>query len=303
MNKYTEYLTYIAAGLRQDAADLPRVQRLMDELTWQLRRFRREIPGEEWKKFVAIAREHELRSLVHQDPFTNWSFTRPRGYAGDASLLDFIYGEPESAEEVTSATRLGKSIYARNRNVPSCRAVRFRRSLLSKRLNNFSGRVLSVACGHLRELRNVDMSSDLSLIAFDQDTRSLAEVKRTLPGKNVQTHEGNIRQIIAGKFKEDSFDFIYAAGLYDYLSDSLAQRLTEILFSKLSPKGRLLFANFTHDTEDIGYMEVYKDWWLLFRDEADMLAIASSIPRDQVGDVTLSRDPDRHLVFIDIQRR
>lgn len=35
---------------------------------------------------------HFLRGLLHQDPFTYRAFSKPRGYAGDAVMTDYIYG-------------------------------------------------------------------------------------------------------------------------------------------------------------------------------------------------------------------
>ena len=92
MKQPADLLETIANGLTKSPDDRPRVQWLMDELTWELRGLRRGMKSDDWKSFVGACRSHRLRDLVHSDPFTNWSFSRPRGYPGDASLLDFIYG-------------------------------------------------------------------------------------------------------------------------------------------------------------------------------------------------------------------
>lgn len=302
MNAPTDMLESIARGLEQNAEDLCRVQWLMDELTWELRCLRRKLPVADWKGFVDACRKHRLRDLVHLDPFTNWSFSKPRGYPGDASLLDFIYGEPEASGAIESSSILGKSIFARNRNVPSCRAVRYRKSLLSDRLKELGGgKVLSVACGHLRELRAL-RPEGFDVTAFDSDEKSLEEVRRSLTSWRVNAVKGSIRNIVAGKFSPSGFDYVYAAGLYDYLAAPLAQRLTQLLFGKVSFGGRLLIANFTHDTEDVGYMESYKDWWLTFRDESEMLEIVRALPSAEVESFKLFRDPDRHIVFAEVRR-
>lgn len=296
-------LDSIADRLEAEPENEKRVQWLMDELTWELRAFRRRLTSEDWMRSVTVARSHRLRALVHEDPFTQWSFNKPRGYPGDASLLDFIYGEPESREAIEAASALGKSIFARNRNVPSCRAVRFRKKLLREKLASANGRVLSVACGHLREFRTLGQRPTGSeIVAFDQDERSLAEVRRSIGEGTVIAYQGSIRQIVAGRFEHEGFGMIYAAGLYDYLGTPLAQRLTQILFEKLAVNGTLLFANFTLDTEDVGYMEVYKDWWLTYRDESDMLAVIDLLPAHRIGGLRLFRDPDRHLVFCELTK-
>ncbi|MGO8190128.1 hypothetical protein AB9F38_36180, partial [Rhizobium leguminosarum] len=61
-------------------------------------------------------RTSQVAHYLHQDPLTRWSFEKPRGYSGDARLLDFIYGRPEIEDAVLSASNLGRSIYADTRN-------------------------------------------------------------------------------------------------------------------------------------------------------------------------------------------
>src|ERR1700730_8656601 len=53
----------------------------------QGRRLRSSEPA--WTEFVGMCLAHPLRELVHQDPFTYRTFSKPRGYAGDAVMLDY----------------------------------------------------------------------------------------------------------------------------------------------------------------------------------------------------------------------
>ena len=46
----------------------------------------------EWKALLnKVILAHPISKLLHQDPCTHHSFTKPRGYPGDADLLDFFY--------------------------------------------------------------------------------------------------------------------------------------------------------------------------------------------------------------------
>lgn len=69
------------------------VNKGMEQLARYLREMRLSLPAEDWKAFVASeVLTHPIRSLIHQDPFTHHSFSKPRGYPGDAALIDYIYG-------------------------------------------------------------------------------------------------------------------------------------------------------------------------------------------------------------------
>ncbi|MGO7465372.1 class I SAM-dependent methyltransferase, partial [Rhizobium ruizarguesonis] len=75
---------------------------------------------------------------LHKDPLTRWSFEKPRGYSGDARLLDFIYGRPEIEDAFLSASNLGRSIYAYTRNASSSVAVSQRRDILARRVDEIA---------------------------------------------------------------------------------------------------------------------------------------------------------------------
>ena len=48
---------------------------------------------EDWGEFARYVREnHELRQFLYQDPLTWRALDKPRGYAGDAVMMDYIYG-------------------------------------------------------------------------------------------------------------------------------------------------------------------------------------------------------------------
>ncbi len=65
------------------------VERGMDHLLAKLRARRIASTAQEWRRFVeAECLTHPLRELIHADPFT--LRRKPRGYVGDAVMLDYI---------------------------------------------------------------------------------------------------------------------------------------------------------------------------------------------------------------------
>ena len=65
----------------------------MTEILESTKKVHQNLSPEEWSNlWQSVAFPHPVTTLIHQDPFTYHSFIKPRGYAGDAELLDYIYG-------------------------------------------------------------------------------------------------------------------------------------------------------------------------------------------------------------------
>src|SRR5262249_19490629 len=125
----------------------------LNDLFRDLNALRCALPQPEWMRFATTqCIQHPLLDLLLQDPITRHSYTKPRGYDGDADLLDLIYGTVEIPSETTD---LGMNIYYYMRDAPASRSVRWRRDHLAKVIDTMadqvSPRILSIACGHLRE--------------------------------------------------------------------------------------------------------------------------------------------------------
>src|SRR4051794_26007505 len=69
--------------------------RALDDIFEYLSR-RREGEPAGWPAFARGCLDHPLRNLLHEDPFTFRAFSKPRGYAGDAVMMDYIYGLGEA---------------------------------------------------------------------------------------------------------------------------------------------------------------------------------------------------------------
>ena len=69
-----------------------------------------------------ILRDHLLHRVLLEDPYTARAFGKPRGYAGDAVLIDMIYDQQPPDE--TSAR--GRDIFAVTTSFSVARAVRER---------------------------------------------------------------------------------------------------------------------------------------------------------------------------------
>jgi extracellular factor (EF) 3-hydroxypalmitic acid methyl ester biosynthesis protein len=182
-----------------------RIARALDELFDDLLARRAEDPAA-WPEFARQCLSHELREFMYADPFTYRAFSKPRGYAGDALMMDYIYGLGEAKEAASNATPIGRDIFSYMGDRPSARAVRFRRALIAAMLDSAAcredARVVAIAAGHLREVelsRAVSEGKFSEFVAFDQDEATLAVVARDYARYGITPTPGSVRQILSGK--------------------------------------------------------------------------------------------------------
>jgi len=279
----------------------------MAKLLQELCRIRREMPREQWECFCKeIVPNHALAELIREDPFTLHSIRKPRGYPGDAMLLDYIYGLRPA-----EATRLGRSIFDFTTNTPPSRAVRERARIIAGIIDRVAGerdglRVLSIACGHLREAElshTVQNGRVAEYIAFDQDSESLAYVRKHFSGRNVRVVRGSVGELLLGRLRNfGQFDFVYAAGLYDYLSQKLATRLTTWMFNATRDGGITLLTNFLPETAGAGYMEAFMEWNLIYRNANELLDTASRVPAHRIADRKTYVEDNGMIVFVELRK-
>lgn len=280
----------------------------MPDLVHELDRVRRELPAAAWWQLVAdVVGPHRILAQLHQEPFARRAFEKPRGYSGDAPLLDLVYRDRPYSVELT---RLGAALHAWMDRAPASVSVQERRYILAGEIDAIAtrregARVLSLACGHLREGQLSDaMRRGLvsELVALDQDAESLAVVEREQRDHHVVVKRASVRRFVAGGASLGEFDLAYSAGLYDYLSEADGVAVTAALFRSLRPGGRLLVANFAPELRDIAYMEAIMDWRLIYRNEAELARLAAAIPETSIASLTIFRDSGGNVVYMTIDR-
>lgn len=304
-----EFAIVINIALQRFAAanDLPGAVRW---LIGQLHDIRQKFGAVVWQKLIPMIQAHPSAKVLQQCPFTRWSFEKPRGYSGDAGLIDFIYGHPAVAEEVARSTPVGLDIFEYTINAPGPVAVRERRDILTRYVDDTAARtgdaeVLAIAAGHLREAEASTALAEGRLkrwVALDQDPQSIGSISSQFHGTAVEPIDGSVRGLLARKHRIGTFDLIYAAGLYDYLTDKVAIRLTQICMEMLKPGGVFLFANFSDEMADDGYMESYMNWELLQRSEADMWRIANGSAAENTVEKKVWFGANRNIIYSTIKK-
>jgi len=74
------------------------------------------------------------------------------------------------------------------------------------------------------------------------------------------------------------------------------------MFLMLRPGGRLIVANYAAAVQDAGYREVYMDWEIKGRDEAEVVALTQTLPSDYVAQVRLYCDKNAVTNFVEVFR-
>jgi hypothetical protein len=200
------------------------VTRGMEDLVLGLGETRQKLPNSAWEAFCRTDCVcHPIRFMVHQDPLTERAYFKPRGYPGDAVLMDLFYGDERVRAFVDEATVLGREIYGRTSNGSAARALRRRKEILATMIDRVSSttsaaHVLTLGCGHLRE---AELSSAVRerrverFVAVDRDPDTLRVVREKFGPLGIETAEGTINELIENAAKLGRFDFVYAAGPYD----------------------------------------------------------------------------------------
>jgi hypothetical protein len=288
------------------------IRAAMDRLIAGLHALRNSISGKEWRtSTIPALRTHAVYTALLEDPFVRHSAARPRGYAGDAELLDFIYASDNIRPRLDQASARGRKLYQYSSATSITQAVRNRLGMAAEEADRIaeSGRrsqVMSIACGHLREAGIMDCVREKKFgrfLAVDQDEVSLELVRRQWSDTGVEPVRMSARQLIRSNDQHrGSFDFIYALGLYDYLSNETGAHLLRRIVEFLQPGGKAWIANFVPDLIPAAFMEGVMDWWLVYRQPRDLEALSERIDPSMIASQRLFAEPENNVVFLEVVR-
>lgn len=287
-----------------------RIHEGMPLLIAGLSELREQLTEGRWTQYCeGVCRQHPLMPLLHQDLFTNRAFTKPRGYPGDAVMLDYVYAADDPGwPNDPSFTAVGREVNRQLNLHPTVVAVRERKRFMTRIIDEVADRapgahVFSVAAGHAREAgatRALAAGRLGRLLTLDHDPVSLQVIQQDLAPLGVETLCASVVDLVRGPLQVGEFDLIYSMGLYDYLRHGIAERLTRALFERLRPGGRLLLANFQPEAEGAGYMEAFMDWWLIHRTADDLLALAENIPAERLHSVRTIHDSFHTVITLEL---
>jgi extracellular factor (EF) 3-hydroxypalmitic acid methyl ester biosynthesis protein len=277
-----------------------------DTIDWLARRlgeiFDLAVAADHLLVFKDICKSHSLARLALEDPYVRRAVEKPRGYAGDAVMLDYIY-----RPQPISASSVGLAMHEATTSLSSAKSILWRRDYLAKRINITMERasptqILAVASGHMRELDFIPVlpkREALEITAVDLDQTSLKECMASYPAIDIRPVHSSAVTIRRAKLPE-TFHLVYCAGLFDYLNEATSEFVLAQLYRQLLPSGLLCVANFTPDNHGRGFMEGFMDWSLILRNEQDLTRIAkSAVPGCALS---VFRDPYGNIAYLEMRK-
>ena len=242
-----------------------------------------------------------LHPLLLRAPFVYRTFAKPLGYAGDYEMVNQIINDPQQGIstyfQIVNAQFLQAAVAEAHRNRIETLVDYLSRAAALAEQEQRQVSVLNVGCGPAVEIeRFISRHPNPGLLSFTlvdfsvetlEYTRSRLEAAALTRGQKVSiqcVHE-SVHDLLkravrpeVGK-RNELFDIVYCAGLFDYLSDKVCTRLLQYFVQKSRPGGRVLVTNVHSSNPQIGVMEHVLEWHLIYRDEA-MLESVLPLPRE-----------------------
>jgi CheY-like chemotaxis protein/SAM-dependent methyltransferase len=225
-------------------------------------------------------------------------YDKPLGYPGDYSVMNYLY------DYHGDKAYLGESSYEKLINNYTCSisisvATNARKDFLKEMIletmkQNKKNCIVSIGSGPARELLETleedRLSNEVEFKCLDMESEALGYVRSALegiaPAKRRLLAISYIHRDITALLRDVNLkkelrggQLIYVSGVYDYLSDRMAQRLVEELFSLLEPNGRLIICNISSEHHRLrAYYEFFGNWTLVYRTKKEMSEWVKGLP-------------------------
>lgn len=236
-----------------------------------------------------------LHPLLLRAPFVYRTFAKPLGYAGDYEMVNQIIGDPRQGNntyfQIINAFFLKAAVAEAHRNRIDILVEYLNKAAAVAEQQGRQVRILNVGCGPAIEIqRFIEQHPNPDLISFTlmdfsevtlNYTKSCIQAISERTGKKVSVSYVNesVHQLLKRASKRDdllretTFDFVYCAGLFDYLSDKVCARLLQYFVNRTHPSGRVLVTNVHSRNPHKNVMEHLLEWHLIYRDETGFEAV------------------------------
>jgi extracellular factor (EF) 3-hydroxypalmitic acid methyl ester biosynthesis protein len=266
--------------------------------------------------------KRQLHPVVLCAPFFYRTFRKPLGYAGDYEMVNMMLRDP-----LEGGSMFAKMLNLFFLNTPPVVAHRNRITYLIEKIKGEIQRVaaegrpcrvFNLGCGPAKEIQDLLAESDLSnqakftLLDFNDETlQHTGKLLDAIRVKNqrttsVQMIKKSVHQILkdAGKPLPDmmpgSYDLVYCAGLFDYLSDRICKKLMSIFYDLVAPGGLLVATNVDAANPSRNWMEYVVEWHLVYRDQRILQTLRPDNARAE--DAVIKHDMTGVNIFIEVRK-
>jgi len=140
-------------------------------------------------------------------------------------------------------------------------------------------RVLNLGCGPGREVQlfledALSNHADFTLFDFNDETLNhaggvLGELRNQFGrSTRINLQKKSVQRLLREATKPgqgEKFDFVYCAGLFDYLPDRVCKELLGVFYEWLAPDGLVLTTNVVDSKPFRHMLEFVLDWHLIYR--------------------------------------
>lgn len=264
----------------------------------------------------------QLHPLLLCSPFAYRTFTKPLGYAGDYEMVNMIMRNPYEGgslfARVINAWFLNQLPAQAHRN-----RIQFLKDKLVEQAARMArsrrpARIFNLGAGPAREIQEflvekaICDNTQFTLLDFNEETIRHASgilqesAKRLGRRTSIQVQKKSVQQLLKEAVRpgpsavEGKYDFVYCAGLFDYLPDRVCKQLVGLFYERLAPGGLLLVTNVDGTRPFHNKLEFILDWNLIYRNGRQML----SLKPDQASPDACSVKSDLTAVnlFMEIQK-
>ena len=298
--------------------------RLIDQVMPIMTRFEQvadEVPEDRMSTYKFYIRR-QIHPLVLCSPFIYRTFHKPLGYAGDYEMVNMMLRNTLDGTSLFAKIlnnvflETGPVVAHRNRIVYLTKMLRQEAARTAQ--DGRRCKILNLGCGPAQEvvdfLREDDAADmcDFSLLDFNPETleytRGRIDDLRARTGRttNFRFLERSVNQLLKqastgdADMEWESYDFVYCAGLFDYLSQRICKRLVEIFLKLIRPGGLLIVTNVSPTNSNRRWMEYVLEWNLIYRDDPLMMEL---VPAGVEGlEPNLDRDPTGVNLFLELRK-
>lgn len=264
--------------------------------------------------------QRQLHPYLLCAPFIYRTYAKPLGYAGDYEMMNMIV-----RNSFEGPSLYAKLVDAYLLDQVGPQAVRNRVTFLLDKIIEETSRVArsggmaniyNIACGPAREVQSFLSEHPLAerarfeLLDFNEETlehtrSKTEEIKRKYGRKTpIQMVKKSVHHILKERDKvsdgEPTYDLIYCSGLYDYLSDRVCKTLNTYFYDRLSPGGLLVVGNFAPNTPVRNFIEHFLEWFLIYREGKQLLAVAPEQAAPQ--NCRVVAEPTGANIFLEIRK-